>query len=148
MRWRSPRPGEGRGLSPIVAVLALVLITSTLTAIVYVYMLSVTGQLRRTFLETLVAPESVMIDDVWYEGGELHVYVRNLGGREVVVSSAYVERDGTVVHAETSLSVRVEVGDVVEVVLSVELEEGGGYLVRVCTEGGGSAERRFAVWRG
>jgi len=118
---------SNNGISPIVAVLLLLVITSVASAILYFYVLSVVGGLRYSIIEIL------------------HVYVRNLSGGTITVSSVYVERDGVIISAFTDLNVVVSSNDVIELRLRVALKE-GSYLVRITTIGGSTAEKRLIVW--
>lgn len=134
-----------KGMSPIVAVLLLLAITSVVSVILYLYVLSVIGGLRYSIIEILAPYEDIMIDDLWYKNEELHVYVRNLSGGVITVSSVYVEDDGATVSAFTDLNIVVSSNDVIELRLRVALKE-GSYLVRVTTIGGSIAEKRLIVW--
>jgi len=136
-----------RGISPIIAVLLLLAITSIASALLYFYVLSIIGEFKYSVVEILAPYESIMIDDVWYSNDELHVYVRNLGTDDVTISTVYIEQDGAIIHVFKGINVIISSNDVIELNLRVSLED-GSYLVKVATEKGSTAERRLIVWSG
>jgi len=136
-----------KGISPVVVTLLLAVIVITLSAFVYVYVLSWTSEARYE-LESIISlhSEEIMIDDVYYKDNVLRVYVRNLSPFKVIVDSLYVEHDGSVVFSSLNLNTYIEPDDVVELTFSVSLEESKSYNVKIVTKRGTIAERRLIMW--
>ena len=136
-----------KAVSPILAIILLIVITTTLSAFVYVYVLPWISGVRHTFEEVVsLQYEEIMIDDVYYKNGNLHIYIRNLSPSKVIIDSLYIEYKGAVIFSLTEINKTIESNDVMELIVSVELEYGKSYNVRVITKRGITAERRLVLW--
>jgi len=135
------------GVSPIVAVLLLIVITSFLSIILYFYVLPMIYGVSYSVRELVIVERGdIMIDDIWYKNGEIHVYVRNLGSKSVTITSLYIEYNGEIIKSVVGINEKIESYDVIELSYPVNLESGKSYLVIVYTERGSSAERRLVLW--
>ncbi len=122
-------------------------ITATLSAFIYVYILPWLFGVRYGMEEALsLHYEEIMIDDLYYEDGTLHIYVRNLSPFKVTIDAVYIEYKGEIIYSTTGLGIDVESNDVVEVIVEVTLEYGKSYNVKVSTKRGIIAERRLVLW--
>lgn len=129
-----------KGLSPAAAVLLMVLIALALVALLH----STLSGLSPGAAAERVLSGAAVVEGATVRGGELVVYVRNVGRAALAVDLVTVEREGRVIYAlrPEGGRVGVEPGEVAEV--RAELPGGlpaGRYTVRVHTTGGVQAAR-------
>jgi len=135
------------GVSPVIAVLLLVVISVIAGTLLYVWLTGYMGTLQ-TGVGTEQLKEKIKIEGVGYDGvALLTVYVRNIGDTEVTLKAVYVyDASGTVVAADTDEDVALDPGDVgtiPETGLSYTLSSGKTYTVKVVTQRGTEATYTF-----
>ena len=134
------------GVSPVIAVLLLVVIAVIAGTLLYVWLTGYMGTLQ-TGVGTEQLKEKIKIEGVGYDGvALLTVYVRNIGDTEVTLKAVYVyDASGTVIDANTGENVELKPGDVgtASVKLSDGLKSGKTYTVKVVTQRGTEATYTF-----
>ena len=134
------------GVSPVIAVLLLVVIAVIAGTLLYVWLTGYMGTLQ-TGVGTEQLKEKIKIEGVGYSGGALTVYVRNIGDTKVSLKAVYLyDASGTVVAADTDEDVALDPGDVgtiPETGLSYTLSSGKTYTVKVVTQRGTEATYTF-----
>jgi len=134
------------GVSPVIAVLLLVVISVIAGTLLYVWLSGYMGTLQ-TGVGTEQLKEKIKIEGVGYSGGALTVYVRNIGDTKVSLKAVYLyDASGTVVAADTDEDVALDPGDVgtiPETGLSYTLSSGKTYTVKVVTQRGTEATYTF-----
>ena len=134
------------GVSPVIAVLLLVVISVIAGTLLYVWLTGYMGTLQ-TGVGTEQLKEKIKIEGVGYSGGALTVYVRNIGDTKVSLKAVYLyDASGTVVAADTDEDVALDPGDVgtiPETGLSYTLSSGKTYTVKVVTQRGTEATYTF-----
>jgi len=78
-----------KGVSPIIAVLLLIVITVTAALLTYLWVLGYIGSAQRSGQPEQLE-EKIKIDGVKISGTSVTVYVRNIGSVNVIVSDIYI----------------------------------------------------------
>jgi len=138
------------GVSPVIAVLLLVVIAVIAGTLLYVWLTGYMGTLQ-TGVGTEQLKEKIKIEGVKYEKsdttGTVTVYVRNIGDTKVSLKAVYLyDASGTVVAADTEENVELgpgAVGTIPNTGLSYTLSSGKTYTVKVVTQRGTEATYTF-----
>jgi len=141
------------GVSPVIAVLLLVVISVIAGTLLYVWLTGYMGTLQ-TGVGTEQLKEKIKIEGVKYESsdttGTVTVYVRNIGDTKVTLNAVYLyNASGTVVAADTDENVELDPGEVGTIPqtngndLSCTLSSGKTYTVKVVTQRGTEATYTF-----
>ncbi|RLF08115.1 MAG: hypothetical protein DRJ64_01705 [Thermoprotei archaeon] len=133
-----------RGVSPVIAVLLLVVIAVAAAVLTYIWILSYTGTLQQQS-GTEQLQERIKIDGVQVSGNTLTIYVRNIGDVKVNITSAYLLRNDNVLKSNTGLNVEIDPGQVDSSIqlTGVTLDDGQTYVVKVVTLKGTEASYTF-----
>ena len=135
------------GVSPVIAVLLLVVIAVIAGTLLYVWLTGYMGTLQ-TGVGTEQLKEKIKIEGVKYESsdttGTVTVYVRNIGDTKVTLKAVYLyDASGTVVAADTNEDTGLDPGNVDTVDVTYELSSGKTYTVKVVTQRGTEATYTF-----
>ena len=137
-----------KGVSPIIAVLLLIVITVTAPLLTYLWVLGYIGSAQRSGQPSQLE-EKIKIDGVKVSDGTVTIYVRNIGSVRVVIQAAYIlnATTGTVIDAKTDLNVGLDPGEVsgtnVYVEVSGTYTSGYTYVAKVVTTKGTEASLAF-----
>lgn len=135
-----------RGVSPVIAVLLLVVIAVAAAVLTYIWILSYTGSLQQQS-GTEQLQERIKIDGVQVNDSNLKIYVRNIGDVKVKITSAYLLKNDNVLKSNTGLNVEIDPGHVnysITIDISgVSLNDGETYVVKVVTLKGTEASYTF-----
>ncbi len=137
-----------KGVSPIIAVLLLIVIAVAAAVLAYIWIVSYTGTLEQQ-AGTQQLQERIKIEGVEYDGTTLTIYVRNIGEVDVTVDAAYIfDASGTVIDSATGLGVTLTPGQVstagqVTIDGGLTLNDGSTYTVKVVTDKGTEATYVF-----
>jgi len=140
-----------RGLSPVIAVLLLILIAATGSVALYGWF---SGAASQNPANTPELYERLKVEGVSVEVSgskyNIDIYVRNTGQTVATIGSAYIvdARSGTVIAAKTGLSEQLSPGDSTTINIKVNkssMEEGSTYIVKVVTVNGIEAEFTFTL---
>lgn len=137
-----------KGVSPIIAVLLLIVITVTAALLTYLWVLGYIGSAQRSGQPSQLE-EKIKIDGVKVSDNRVTIYVRNIGSVRVVIQAAYIlnATTGTVIDAETNLNVGLDPGEVsgtnVYVEVSGTYTSGYTYVAKVVTTKGTEASLAF-----
>jgi len=137
-----------KGVSPIIAVLLLIVITVTAALLTYLWVLGYIGSAQRSGQPSQLE-EKIKIDGVKVSDGTVTIYVRNIGSVRVVIQAAYIlnATTGTVIDAQTDLNVGLDPGEVsgtnVYVEVSGTYTSGYTYVAKVVTTKGTEASLAF-----
>ena len=140
-----------RGISPVIAVLLLIVIAVAAAILTYVWITGYIGTLQTQStgqqLQERIKIEAV---DIGAGGGSLTIYVRNVGETAVTISAAYLinATNGDVLASNTDLSVGINPGDVSNGVTITDISagvwvDGKTYVVKVVTAKGTEATYQF-----
>jgi len=141
-----------KAVSPVIAVLLLVVIAVAAAIITYVWLTGYIGTLQQQS-GTQQLQERLKIEGIRYSAGKLYIYVRNIGDVKVNITSAYLlYTNGTILKASIKINTELDPGSIdtsnVYVDLSgVSLDVGKTYIVKVVTEKGTEFSYQF-VYRG
>ena len=139
-----------RAVSPVIAVLLLVVIAVAAAIITYVWLTGYIGTLQQQS-GTQQLQERLKIEGVKVTGGTVTIYVRNIGDIKVNITSAYLmDTNGTVLAANTGVSKDLDAGKSTTVTVdisSISLTNGRTYIVKVTTERGTEFSHQF-IYRG
>ena len=137
-----------KGVSPIIAVLLLIVITVTAALLTYLWVLGYIGSAQRSGQPSQLE-EKIKIDGVKVSDTTVFIYVRNIGSVRVVIQAAYIlnATTGTVIDAKTDLNVGLDPGEVsgtnVYVEVSGTYTSGYTYVAKVVTTKGTEASLAF-----
>mgnify|MGYP000265217303 CR=1 FL=1 len=142
-----------KGVSPIIAVLLLIVITVTAALLTYLWVLGYIGSAQKSGQPEQLE-EKIKIDGVKVSDGTVTIYVRNIGSVRVVIQAAYIlnATTGTVIDANTDLNVELGPGEVsgttdedniVSVDVSGTYTSGCTYVAKVVTKKGTEASLAF-----
>jgi len=139
-----------RAVSPVIAVLLLVVIAVAAAIITYVWLTGYIGTLQQQS-GTQQVQERLKIEGVKISGNTITIYVRNIGDVKVNITSAYLlDTDGNVLAVNTTGSKSLDAGKSTTATVDisgVSLTNGRTYIVKVTTERGTEFSRQF-VYRG
>ena len=135
------------GVSPVIAVLLLVVIAVIAGTLLYVWLTGYMGTLQ-TEAGTEQLKEKIKIEAVKYESsdttGTVTVYVRNIGDTKVTLKAVYLyNASGTVVATDTNENTELDSGNVGTVDITYTLSSGKTYTVKVVTKRGTEATYTF-----
>ncbi len=141
-----------RGISPVIAVLLLIVIAVAAAVLTYIWVVGYMGSLQQqSGAEQL--QEKIKIEAVSYSDNTLTIYVRNIGDVRVNITAAYlIGPQGTVIASNLGLGdgkgVVLAPGQVSsngDITISVTggLDPGTTYTVKVVTEKGTEATYTF-----
>ena len=133
------------GVSPVIAVLLLVVIAVIAGTLLYVWLTGYMGTLQ-TGVGTEQLKEKIKIEGVGYDSDNkiVTVYVRNIGDTKVTLKAVYLyDASGTVVAADTNEDTGLDPGNVDTVDVTYELSSGKTYTVKVVTQRGTEATYTF-----
>ena len=136
-----------RGISPVIAVLLLIVIAVAAAVLTYIWVVGYMGSLQQQS-GTQQLQERIKIEAVKYADTTLTIYVRNIGEVDVTISAAYlINASGTVIASNTGLTVDLDPGQVsgdndVQI-KNVDLSAGATYTVKVVTDKGTEATYTF-----
>jgi len=139
-----------RGISPVIAVLLLIVIAVAAAILTYVWITGYIGTLQ-TQSTGQQLQERIRIEAIDGAGGRrLTIYVRNVGETAVTISAAYLinATNGDVLASNTDLSVGIDPGDVSNSVTITGIRtdvwvDGKTYVVKVVTAKGTEATYQF-----
>jgi len=130
---------DRRGVSPVIAVLLLIVIAVTAAVLTYLWVLGYMGTLQQQG-GTQQLQEKIKIEAV----NETTVFVRNIGDVSVTVDAIYVLNASGVIARSTGLGTTIDPGLVQSLSLpTVSFEDGVTYIVKVVTEKGTEATYTF-----
>ena len=135
---------DRRGVSPVIAVLLLVVIAVAAAVLTYIWILSYTGSLQQQS-NTKQLQERLKIDGVQATTNALTVYVRNIGNSKVEISSLYLIHSGSITH-QTTTSVSIDANSVTSISWTLgdnAISSGQTYTVKVVTTSGTEASYTF-----
>ena len=134
-----------KGISPVIAVLLLIVIAVAAAVLAYVWITGYIGTLQsQSSSEQL--QERVKIDAVEYNGTAVKIYVTNIGETDVTIVSAYVlDPDGTVVASSTGLTITVGANGGTNTITVTASGLSGRYIAKVVTSRGTEATYTFRV---
>jgi len=133
------------GVSPVIAVLLLVVIAVIAGTLLYVWLTGYMGTLQ-TGVGTEQLKEKIKIEGVGYYSSNktVKVYVRNIGDTKVTLKAVYLyDASGTVVAADTDENTELVPGNVGTVSVIYELSSGKTYTAKVVTKRGTEATYTF-----
>ena len=135
------------GVSPVIAVLLLVVIAVIAGTLLYVWLTGYMGTLQ-TEAGTEQLKEKIKIEAVTYESSDtthkVTVYVRNIGDIKVSLKAVYLyNASGTVVATDTNENTELDSGNVGTVDVTYTLSSGKTYTVKVVTKRGTEATYTF-----
>lgn len=134
------------GVSPIIAVLLLILIAIAAGVMVYAF---VAGWVGSATSGTTVAQAQLAIDYVEGSGTLVTIYVRNVGGVSAQIDTIYVyEAGGALINVPSTnptLPVIIAPGDTqkFQLTLSMGLDSGNVYTVKVIASDGSTVISSF-----
>jgi len=138
-----------KGVSPIIAVLLLIVITVTAALLTYLWVLGYIGSAQRSGQPSQLE-EKIKIDGVKVSGNTITIYVRNIGSVRVVIQAVYIlnATTGAVIDANTNLNVGLDPGQVsgdtdVQITVSGTYTSGYTYVAKVVTTKGTEASLAF-----
>ena len=135
-------------VSPVIAVLLLVMIAVIAGTLLYVWLSGYMGTLQAG-AGTESLEEKIKIEGVKYATGTttgtLTAYVRNMGDVSVTITAIYLinATSETVIASDTGVSVSINSGAVGSVDLSCTLTSDQTYIVKVTTSKGTEATYKF-----
>ncbi len=143
---------DRRGVSPVIAVLLLVVIAVAAAVLTYIWILSYTGSLQQQG-NTQQLQERLKIDGVQASENSLTVYVRNIGDSKVEISSLYLIQSGSIKAQTTYSGKELAANSVTTCSLTIEgddnkLQSGTTYTVKVVTASGTEASYTFTYRSG
>jgi flagellin-like protein len=130
-----------KGVSPIIAVLLLILIAIAAGVMTYAF---VAGWIGSTTKTTTVAQGQLAIDfaELDVGAGTAVIYVRNIGGVPVTINNIYVEDTSGSLMTLYSTSISLNPGNVATISFSISgtgISDGDVYTIRVVAEDGSTA---------
>ena len=133
-----------KGISPIIAVLLLVIIAVAAAILTYLWVLGYIGTVQQQG-GTEALQERIKIEGVSYDGSALTVYIRNIGDVQTTIDAIYVfDSTGTLAaDPVTGLNMTLTPGDVNSGQISVTLQNGMTYVVKVVSTTGAEATYTF-----
>jgi len=136
-----------KGVSPIIAVLLLIVITVAAALLTYLWVLGYIGSAQRSGSPEQLE-ERIKIDGVKVAGTTVTIYVRNIGSITVEIQAAYIlnATTGVVLDANTEVDLEpLDPGDVGEVTVSVTstYKSGHTYVAKAVTKKGTEASLAF-----
>ena len=139
-----------RGISPVIAVLLLIVIAVAAAILTYVWISGYMGTLQGQ-AGTEQVEERIKIEGIEVTNGQLTaVYVRNLGSISVTIDAIYVmDTNGNIEAATTGVGkdISVDSASRITTVPSTTFQAGETYIIKVVTERGTEATYRF-TYRG
>jgi flagellin-like protein len=133
------------GVSPVIATLLLILIAVAAAVLVYLWVSGYVGTATRAQpeMEEKIKIEAVSIGD----RTTITCYVRNVGGVDAVIVSAYLEAGGIVLTSTTAGgSTSITPGEVKTVTVGgLSLSAGRTYTIKLVTQTGVEASYTFRV---
>ena len=134
-------------VSPVIAVLLLVMIAVIAGTLLYVWLSGYMGTLQAG-AGTESLEEKIKIEGVKYATGttnKLTAYVRNMGDVSVTITAIYLinATSETVIASDTDESVSINSGAVGSVELTCTLTSDQTYIVKVTTSKGTEATYKF-----
>jgi len=131
-----------RGVSPVIAVLLLIVIAVAAAVLTYLWVLGYIGTVQSTG-GTEQLQERIKIEGVDTVNNE--VYVRNIGDIKVTIDAVYVLNATGVIDSDTTVSQEIEPGEVAEISLptGISWKSGVTYIVKAVTETGTEATYTF-----
>ena len=132
----------GRGMSPVLASLLLVVIAVAAALVTYVWVSSYLRSAERG-VETPQFRELLKVEGVRAGDGGVIVTVRNIGSAKLVLKAVYVLKGDVTVAAE-KLDLELEPGQAADVRVSAEVQP-GDYTVNVVTATGVEAYARLPL---
>ena len=136
-----------RGISPVIAVLLLIVIAVAAAVVTYIWLTGYIGGLQPQ-AEYEQLEERIKIEAVSYDSSAqtVTVYFRNIGDVSTTVSSAFVLNadSGTAVCSNTNVGSSLDpgAGDSTDIT-SCTLSSGTTYIVKIVTQNGVEATYRF-----
>jgi len=134
-----------RGVSPVIAVLLLIVIAVAAAVLTYLWVLGYIGTMQTTG-GTEQLQEKIKIESVDLSGSSIYrVYVRNIGDTQVVISAIYVIFPSGDAAQIYSGSTTINPGSVVAITRTstVTLTSGYTYVVKAVTTSGVEATYVF-----
>ena len=130
-----------KGVSPVIAVLLLIVIAVAAAVLTYLWVLGYIGTVQSTG-GTEQLQKRIKIEGVNTVNNT--VYVRNIGDIKVTIDAVYVLNATGVIASNTSIEQEIDPGNVQEISLpSVTWESGKTYIVKTVTETGTEATYTF-----
>lgn len=132
-----------KGVSPVIATLLLILIAVAAAILVYVW---VTGFATSTTSTPPTGKINVKIEAAYYSGGNVIIYLRNIGDVDAVIDAVYIWDSGmkTLSASTSGLSTTVTPGALTSITVSATLSS-GNYLIKVVTVDGYEFIARITV---
>jgi flagellin-like protein len=136
-----------RGVSPVIATLLLILIAVAAAVLVYLWVSGYVGTATRAQPEMEEKIKIEAVSGVKSGPTTITCYVRNIGGVDAVIVSAYLEAGGIVVSsASAGGQTSITPGEVKTVTASgLNLSPGKTYTIKLVTKTGVEASYTFRV---
>lgn len=137
---------DRRGVSPVIAVLLLIVIAVAAAVLTYLWIIGYTGTLQQQSgsqqLQERLKLEGVKINTSNNKVDE--VYVRNIGDIVVNIDAVYLLGPSGVIDTTTGATTTLQPGDVATLAVNLgTLSEGTTYTIKVVTERGTEATYTF-----
>jgi len=135
---------DRKGISPVIAVLLLVIIAVAAAILTYLWVLGYMGTVQQQGT-TEALQERIKIDSIETSGGTLSkVYVRNTGDVNVTVNSVYIaDSTGEATCIYSGEGKEIAPGEVIGISVSYSLTPGRTYVVKAVTTSGVEATYTF-----
>jgi len=139
---------RSKGISPVIAVLLLIVIAVAAAILTYVWLTGYMGTLQAQSGGQQLQ-ERIRVEAVQGAGSDtLIVYFRNIGKTKVTIDAAYLinATNGNVIASETGIGATLDPGDSDSAKIDtrgVTWEDGATYIVKVVTETGTEATYQF-----
>jgi len=133
-----------KGVSPVIAVLLLIVIAVAAAILTYLWITGYIGTVQQAG-GTGQLQEKIKIEGVDYSAGTVTVYIRNVGDVDLTVDALYVyDATGTIVGTpSTGLGLSLDPGDVGSGTVSATLTAGNTYTIKAVTLRGTEATYVF-----
>jgi len=133
-----------KGISPIIAVLLLVIIAVAAAVLTYLWVLGYIGTVQQQG-GTQPLQERIKIEGVRVENGQVTaVYVRNIGDVNATVADAYlIFPTGSSERYNIDPDVSIAPGELREIDVTFDVESGETYTIKVVTTTGAEAAFSF-----
>ena len=133
-----------KGISPVIAVLLLVIIAVAAAILTYLWVLGYMGTVQQQGT-TEALQERIKIDSIETSGDTLSkVYVRNTGDVSVTVNSLYIaDSTGEAACIYSGEDIEIDPGEVKGITVKYDLTPGRTYVVKAVTTSGVEATYTF-----
>jgi flagellin-like protein len=136
--------GKKRGVSPVIATLLLIVIAVAAAVLAYIWITGYMGTLQAQAgaqqVQERIKIEGVKVDT----GGQITIYIRNIGDVAVTIDSVYLlDSSGKVLTTGTPPTTGISPGNAGTATASYNIQSGYTYIVKVVTTRGTEATYQF-----